>query len=259
MLKKFASLLLLVATSWVAAQNSTANYQKHPVFPECEGIALNALEDCFNDTLKQFVFDNFKMPEIVASENYQGSMNVFFEVDKEGGFKVLYVDAIYDELKDEMRRVFNELPQIAPANYNGKPSVAQFTMPTLIPMAQPSEVTVQTQTNTSGINTSGQVSGQPSEDLSNEYDDIERLNYANEEYTSNINIPLSHHNYSLFDRALNQIGTNSHTAQKPFIYSEVNKYRSFEEANQKILKTRSTWLGRKWWNEGLLVYAGSRC
>ena len=80
--------------------------------------------------------------------------------------------------------------------------------------------------------------------------------YANDEYKSNINIPLSHHNYSKFDPSLNRVGLNNHTAQKPYIYSEVNKYYNFEEKNQALLRDRNSWLGRKLWNEHMVTLKG---
>ncbi len=54
-------------------------------------------------------------------------------------------------------------------------------------------------------------------DESPEYDSLEKMPYDNEEYRSSINIPLSHHNYSLMDPYLNQLGTNNHTAKTLFV------------------------------------------
>ena len=128
-MKSIASLLILFSTVLSLGQTSTNNFEKYPVFPECMELEINALENCFKNTLNEFVFSNFNVPEIVAKENYKGSIKVFFEVDKEGKFNVLYVDAIYNDLKDEVRKVFSKLPQITPATYNGNPSFVQFTMP----------------------------------------------------------------------------------------------------------------------------------
>jgi hypothetical protein len=251
-MKNIASFLILFLSVCTVAQNDPNSFEKYPVFEECADKEVNALENCFNNTLQQFIFSKFKTPEIVFTENYKGSIKVFFEVDKEGRFKILYVDAIYDELKEEAKRVFDLLPIITPATYSGKPAYVQFTMPIKIPL----EATALT--NTSEENTE---KTKPSEtekiaELKKEYDNIEKFPYANEEYRSNINIPLSHHNYSKFDHALNRVGLNNHTAQKPFIYSEVNKYYDFEENNQAILKNKTSWFGRKWWNEHLISLKG---
>src|SRR5688572_25277730 len=195
------------------AQVPAAQYEKYPVFKECENADVDALENCFKNTLQQFIYQNFQVPEVVFSENYKGNVNVLFEVTKEGKFKVLYVDGIYDELKEEARRVFELLPTVEPATYNGSPAYVQFTLPIAIPLVATGESIVQTE----------EISKKNErEALVNEYDALENLPYNNEEYKSNINIPLSHHNYSLFDSALNRVGLNNHTAQKPYVYSEVN-------------------------------------
>lgn len=241
-MKSIASLLILLSSFLTISQNSTNSFEKYPVFPECEDVQLNALENCFKDKLNQFIFSNFEIPEIVTNENYKGRIEVFFEVDKEGNFKVLYVDAIYNDLKDEIKRVFALLPQITPATYNGNPAYVQFTMPIAIPLE--------------ALVNSRDIRNDIQPDLTKEYEEIIKLPFTNQEYVSNINIPLSSQNYSRFDAAINKIGLNSHTAQKPFIYNEVNKYYNFENENAKILKTKTSWFGRKFWNEHMVAIKG---
>ena len=243
-MKKYASFLVLMISVSLFSQNPSASFEKYPVFKECESVAIDSLKNCFNFTLKQYVFENFKTPKIVSKENYKGKAEVFFEVNKEGEFKVLYVDATYNEIKDEVKRVFALLPKITPATYSGNPTYVQFTLPFRIPLEEPF------------------LEENPSEeekltnDLSNEYNDIEKYTYTNEEYRSNLNIPLSVQNYSRFDAALNKVGTNSHTAQKPFLYNEVNKYYDFAAVNKKMDFSKSSWFGRKWWNEHLVAFKG---
>lgn len=252
-MKKYASFLLLSLSFSVFSQITSNSFEKYPVFPECSESSIGSLENCFNRTLQEFVHSNFQVPEIVFSENYKGNIQIFFEVDKEGNFKVLYVDAVYNELKDEAKRVFGELPQIMPATYNGNPAYVQFTMPISIPLTPVAESNTSNETNNIPANISEE---KKIETLKNEYDAIEKFPYANEEYVSGINIPLSHHNYSKFDPALNRVGQNNHTSQKPYIYSEVNKYYDFEAENQKLLKNKTSWFGRKWWNEHFITLKG---
>jgi hypothetical protein len=243
-MKKLASFLILLISTIAISQNATASFEKYPVFKECASTQIDSIEYCFNFTIKQFVFDNFKNPKIVETENYNGKAEVFFEISKDGEFKVLYVDAVYSEIKDETKRVFSLLPKITPATYNGEPTYVQFTLPFLIPLKEPQyeEITEKQKL--------------ASENMVDEYDNIEKYPYSNEEYKSNLNIPLSKQSYSRFDAAINRVGTNSHTSQKPFIYNEVNKYYDFEIENQKILKKKSSWLGRKWWDEHMFTYKG---
>lgn len=244
-MKKYASFLIFLISVLSYSQISTSNYSKYPVFKECANVAIDSLESCFNYTLQEFVYSNFETPEIVSKENYKGKAEVFFEVTKQGTFNVLYVDAIYNELKEETKRVFSLLPTISPATYNASPTYVQFTLEIKIPLVEPVQEEVPSKETLVAEN-----------DLTNEYDSIEKHKYTNEEYRSQVNIPLSIQNYSRFDAALNKVGTNSHTAQKPFIYTEVNKYYDFEKENQKILKNKTSWFGRKWWNEHMVALKG---
>ncbi|WP_026450809.1 hypothetical protein [Aequorivita capsosiphonis] len=246
-MKQCLILFVFIFSVITYAQIPSAQYEKYPVFKECANVDVEAMEDCFKNALQQFIFQNFKVPEIVFSENYKGNVTVLFEVTKKGDFKVLYVDGIYDELKMEARRVFEALPEIQPATYNGSPAYVQFTLPIAIPLRTPGE-SIKQETEI--------VEKEERQDLVEEYDEIVNLPYSNEEYKSNINIPLSHHNYSLFDQAINRVGLNNHTAQKPYIYSEVNKYYDFEAVNSQLLKSKSSWWGRKLWNEHLITIKG---
>ena len=251
-MKKFVSLIALLFSVYSYAQSDTASFEKYPVFLECQQIPVSDIPNCFKQTLQKFIYGNFVTPDIVVTEDYKGKVDVFFEVNKEGDFKILYIDGIYNELKEEARRVFNLLPKIDPATYNGNPAYVQFTISIKIPLEEPFS-------DSSAGNDMVVVSQDQQirvEMGKNEFDGIEKLPYSNEEYQSNINIPFSHHNYSLFDPALNRIGQNNHTAQKPYIYSEVNKYYNFESENQKLLKSSKSWLGRKWWNEHFVTFKG---
>ena len=229
------------------AQISDTQYEKYPVFPNCKEVSVDAMEQCFSQKLQQFIYDNFNVPKEVTEQNYRGNVSVFFEVTKEGKFKVLYVDGIYEELSAEVRRIFEMLPTVEPATYSGNPTYVQFTMPIAIPLVEPGK-------SISSALTAAEKD--PREQLVNEYDELKNLPYQNEEYKSNINIPLSHHNYSLFDPDMNRVGLNSHTAQKPYTYDEVNKYYDFEAHNASISKKRSAWLGRKFWNEHMVTIKG---
>lgn len=246
-MKFFASILCCLCLYSAFSQVNTSTFEKYPVFPECIESDIDQLEACFNHTLQQFVYNNFEVPEVVSEENYRGPIAVFFEIDKEGNFKVILVDAIYDELKQEAKRVFGMLPKIKPATYNGEPAYVQFTLAINVPLIAPEPMD-------STLGTTSET--QPDEVVLNEYDSLEKLPYENEEYTSNINIPLSHHNYSLFDPAINRVGLNNHTAQKPYIYNEVNRYYNFQAENEKLLKNKSSWFGRKWWNEHMVAVKG---
>jgi hypothetical protein len=234
------------------AQNSSATFEKYPVFPECDNLAIQDLEACFNSTLHSKIITAFNLPLEVEQDKYEGTVSILFEVTEDGTFNVLFVDATYQSLKDEVIRVFGTLPQITPATYSGNSTYMQFEMPLSIPLKPQSGAIV---------STDGRVPPARQEnsfvnDASQEFAEIKEQPYANQAYRSPINIPLSHHEYARFDAALNQIGANTHTAQKPFIYSEVNQYYDFETHYRSLTWDKTSWFGRKLWNEHLVQFSG---
>ena len=103
-MKKLFLLFLIFFSLNVLAQD--VNYDKPPVFLECESQDIELLDNCFKTTLTKFIFSNFEVPQVVSDENYRGNIFVLFEVTEKGSFQVLYVDATYNELKDEIKNVF---------------------------------------------------------------------------------------------------------------------------------------------------------
>ncbi|MCH7524698.1 MAG: gliding motility protein RemB [Bacteroidetes bacterium] len=251
-MKKFLLLILCILQINVFAQD-TANYEKPPVFPECETQNVENLKACFNQKVLQFVFNNFKMPQIVADENYKGDIVVLFEVDQKGNFIVLYVNAIYDELKTEIKRVFGELPTIAPATYNGRAIYKQYSFQIDIPLVNPASIQLD-----NNLEEKPNAISEIERQAKKEYDSINAslVPYTKLEYKSQLNIPFTHQLYAKFDRSINLVGTNSHTASKPFVYQEISRYYDFEAENEKLNKDVSTWAGRKLFNERLVQVQG---
>lgn len=229
-----------------------STYEKPPVFKECDSIAVNQLKSCFNYTLNKFIFENYKVPSILDEESFKGDVKVLFEVNKDGDFKVIYIDAIYDELKQEGHRVFKSLPKIQPATYNGKPTFIQYSIDIAIPLKQPVMGGIDEGNNTLKAQDSLNAS------LSNEYDKInaEVRTYEKLEYASQLNVPFTHAYYARFDDEMNAIGTNSHTAAKPFLYADVAKYYDIKAEKESLVKKTDSWLGRKLYNEHLVQVQG---
>ena len=106
------------------AQDNLQQDERFPVFTECENVNYSEQENCFYNQIRAKVMTNFELPDAVAEDNYQGKITVLFEVTPEGKFRVIYVDAVYDELKQEAEKVFTELDDVKPATYNGNPIYA---------------------------------------------------------------------------------------------------------------------------------------
>ncbi|WP_412983723.1 gliding motility protein RemB [Pontimicrobium sp. IMCC45349] len=249
-------LLLLVCVQFQLFAQDLPQFEKLPVFPECENEPIDNLKSCFYNQLSQFVYSNFKVPQIVSDESYKGQAVILFEVDAKGNFKVLYVDAVYKEVKEEVQRVFSKLPKIKPATYNGNPTYKQYTYQINVPLDAPNlyNNTIE------DINTKN-----PNEELSlleqaakTELDSLNKniIPYEDLEYNSQLNIPFVHQAYSRFDRSMNVVGANSHTGSKPFVYADVAEYYDLKSEKDKLLKEPKGWWQRKLFNERMVAVQG---
>ncbi|HEX9825082.1 MAG TPA: gliding motility protein RemB, partial [Flavobacteriaceae bacterium] len=251
-MKKFFLILVVFSNSFAFSQN-VETYEKSPVFPECDSQPIENLKACFNNKLNQYIFENFNVPKIVNDDNYNGDIKILFEVDKEGTVQVIYIDATYEELKTETKRVFESLPKITPGTYNGRPIYFQYSLTVKIPLVDPTAMV---------DGAKSQLVEKESENLnatlSGEFDSINNsiVNYQNLEYKSQLNIPFTHTYYARFDQQMNALGTNSHTAAKPLLYDEVSAYYDFEAEKEALKKDSGSWWTRKLWNEHLVQVQG---
>ncbi|RTZ00335.1 gliding motility protein RemB [Flavobacterium sp. RSP49] len=229
-------------------QESGNSAERFPVFPDCVNLQSEALESCFYNQVQDFVFQNFEIPEHLVQSDFQGAVKVLFEVDNTGVFKVIYVDAIDQELIKETRRVFAELPKIQPSTYNGIPTYNKFTMTIAIPLKSREEVVAETLEKAEFLPSSNKKV--------TELDSIVYKKFNNPEFDSHLNVPFSHSYYAQFDASLNQVGSNNHTASKPYTYTEVSKYYDLRGANEKLKKNVSGWWARKLWNESTVAIQG---
>ena len=248
---KFLSVFFVILGYCTFAQTNPR--EQFPQFPECVVSIANEQEACFYNTLQNYIFANYKVTDDAKLANFKGTVIALFEVDTTGTFKVIYIDAPYESLKLETKRVFSALPKIKPATYSGRPTYTKFTLKIALPLVEPNtietknNVFVQDKTNSKLIDNSKELT---------EYNDILYKPFENPQFKSKGNIMFSHQNYGVFDALLNQVGSNNHTASKPYSYEEVAKYYDFEAVNQAYLKQKESWFGRKIWNENLVAIQG---
>lgn len=253
MKKYLSAFIVLFFAQSVFSQ--VGNQEKPPVFEACQNTLNQELENCFYNQLQDFVYHNFQVPETAKQNNFKGKIIALFEVDTTGTFKVLYVDAVDASLIDETKRVFSALPKISPATYNGKPTYAKYTLTIAIPLQSAAEIAQLKEQEEKQIANSTEVLANKENP---EFDAVSKSyrKFSNPQYTSHLNIPFSHNFYTQFDDEMNQVGTNSHTASKPYTYAEVSKYYSLAEANEKIKINKEGWWGRKLFNENLVAIQG---
>ncbi|NNL80644.1 MAG: gliding motility protein RemB, partial [Flavobacteriaceae bacterium] len=247
-MKKFALILSILGFYFYSNAQVETDFEKPPVFPECESVDFDAVRSCFNRELSSRVFKEFEVPQIVKDENYSGEVIVLFEVDAEGNFIVMYVDAAYDELKTETRLVFAELPKIKPATYNGNPTYKQYSFTIAIPLVDPAAAVVSSEERVEEKQNEMEILAKKEMDSVNK----SIIPYNKAEYSSQLNIPFTHQFYAKFDRAINLVGTNSHTASKPLLYNDVSRYFDIKQMNAELNKGGNSWGARKLSNEHLV-------
>lgn len=253
MFKRIAVLVLVFWSAFTLAQNNLS--EQFPVFPNCEGKQLSELETCFYSEVQTFVFQNYQVPD--KFKDQKTTVIVLFEVDDKGNFKVQYVDAIDETLAAESKRVFSKLPKIKPATYNGNPTYSKYTIRIAIPLKNPADAVVEEPKENKLV--TKPITATSAFDKNKELKELDSIAYKkfqNPQFTSHLSIPLSHSYYAQFDAAMNQVGANNHTVSKPFTYAEVSKYYDLADVNSKLMKTKTTWLGKKFWNESMVEIQG---
>lgn len=253
MKKLLISFLLILMSLPNFAQSNGQNKEQSPVFPACKGKFDQELEQCFNRQVQEYVYRNFQVPETLKQADYRGSVIVLFEVGAEGTFKIVYVDSNEEQLAQEARRVFASMPVIEPATYNGSPTYAKFTIKIAIPLQSGEEIEAEKEK--LRILDAQNYTKNNDKELP-EYDAIKYHPFNNPKFGSNLGIPFSHSYYAQFDDELNQLGTNNHTAVKPYTYQEVAPYYNFREVNEQLKLKKSGWWGRKLWNENMVEIQG---
>ncbi|WP_345004209.1 gliding motility protein RemB [Snuella lapsa] len=244
-MKRIIALLLLIVQFNAFSQDQYFN-EKHPVFPDCESVSIDSMQTCFNSKVIDFIFENFTMPQELEDDDFKGEVSVLFEVDSLGQFNVIYIEALYEELKEELRRVFAIFPKVKPATYNGLPTFKQYSVSLSIPLSRKSDAI----SDRSEVKSFSELELKAKSEFDNLQNSLQP--YNNRAYASQLNIPFIHSEYARFDRGMNIIGSNSHTASKPFMYNEVSNYYDFKAEKEKLLKNTNTWAGKKLWNEHLV-------
>ena len=221
------------------------NYTSSPIFESCKSYKGDALKQCFDSHLNELINAHFKMSSDLEGY-YQGEVKILFEVTDKGLFKMLHVSADEWSLKTAASDMFESFPRVTPVTYNGKPTYSQYSVSLKLPLPSNSEKQIKVFT--------PPTIAESSKSDSDEYDVVNEqlIPYKYPEYHSNLQIPFSHDIYSKFDAAMNAIGTNTHTASKPYVYQEVSNYYDFWNSYNHSKYSSNKWFSWKLWNEHLV-------
>lgn len=235
--------LLLPLIFFLVSVSAFSQIEKYPVFKNCDSLQIEQLQACFKSELKNAILKTFKTPQNVVQDDYKGTINIVFVVTAKGDFKLIYVNSPYNELKEEVDRVFKTLPTITPAKYNNHSVEMQFGFPLKIPIEANSEII---------------PISEPDEIIALKTTEIPKdtiIKSLFPEHKSELNVPLLHSTYNSFEFYMN-LGDNTHTTMKPYVYSEVLPQLNLDNQKAKLLQDRKTWFGRKLWNEHLVNVQG---
>ncbi len=248
-------ILLLIIVIFISL-NINAQVEKPPIYPGCENIDIKQIEKCFFNKLEYNVHQNFKTPQNVKDDRFQGKISILFSVTDKGIFEVIYVKSAYKELKEEALRVFSELPNVIPANYDGRSVDKRYALPINIPIEPYEELEISQYIAPPVVATIIEPEVIVKEEIIIE--DIITLvdnDTLFPEFYSELNIPLTHQEYDEIIYYLDK-GENTHTAFKPFLYNEVRPHVDLNAKRSAILKDKNTWAGRKLFNEHLFLIKG---
>ena len=242
--------ILLVSFFWIGVLLHAQSFKQNPpVFPNCSTVEGVETQRCFDREVQLFIFQNFKAPE-----QFKGTVIVVFEVNEKGAFLPLFIDAADENVVKECRRVFALLPQVKPATFNGNPTYAKYTVRFSVPLINPDELPKEPVIAAPKVVAATKFQ----KDLElKEIDSMVYKPFSKPQFESRLTIPFSHRVYGQFDWALNQVGANSHTSSQPYSYAEVAKYYNLREANQALMLNKTSWWGRKLWNEDLVALQGA--
>ena len=130
--KYFKTILFSLTSTFVFAQQGG---KPVPTFCNC---ADTPTESCFYNTIQDFIFKEFSLPENEKKNNYKGTVYALIQVDTIGNFSTNYVDADSPELKQAARDVISKLPTVKPVEDGGKKQVYRYSLRINIPLQKTS-------------------------------------------------------------------------------------------------------------------------
>ncbi len=203
--------------------------EKYPVYRGCESELLNQLEKCFLEKVSNDFYKEFVKPAEATDE--QSNFYIVFIASKTGTFEVIHVSSTCTRINNEVERVFEKLPAFEPATFEEHAIDKQFILyyPESISPIIPTQ-------NIQDV-------------ISNKDDESPTLKVAN----SQLRIPLS---YSYYNTLHGFMPNQNHTGVRPYIYQSDIYIDAFEAQRESLMKDKTGWWGRKFWNENMVEISG---
>ena len=104
--------------------------EKMPAFPGCEGKRGDELKQCTEIEVITFVQSNVKYPAIAKDAGIQGTVFVYYEINKDGEVdNVEVLRGVHPSLDDAAKSSVENLPKHKPGEQRGKPVRVRYTIP----------------------------------------------------------------------------------------------------------------------------------
>jgi len=235
-MKKIVFLFILILSVNTYSQN-----KKAPVYPTCENIPFNELENCFLENLKTDFLAEFKVPSDVKNDTFEGKITTMFSISTKGEYTVNYIHSNYQSVKTEIQRVFKKLPTVKPATYNGHAVETEYILPFYIPLEA------------NFVKKVVAIPVKEKEDISSSIKEHDLNQFP--ELNTSLTIPFTHQQYNLIDTYANAL-ENEHATVKPYFYNETKAYKKVASDKTKLFKSANSFLGKKTWNENLIYLNG---
>jgi len=221
MLKKTICIVLFLLLNGIVFAQS----EKYPIYKGCENTAEIEMEKCFMEKVKNDFYSKYVKPS--DANAYQNEFYVVFIANKEGAFDVIHVSSNSVSVNRNVEKVFSELADFQPAFLNGQNIDKQFIL------YYPD---VKKLTRKDGL--------LPTNDISENSHSVIRR--ENSPFRSNLNYfdNNSYHNF--------QNSNNLHTGFKPYLTNLTVDSEKYDSIKNQILKDKTSWWGRKFWNENFV-------
>lgn len=215
LIKKSFVILFLFFNALLLAQS-----ENYPIYKGCENEPLANMEKCFMEKVKSDFYKKYIKP--IDANDYQNEFYVVFIANKEGKFDVIHVSSNSVAVNKNVEKAFSELSDFQPATSNGLNIDKQFILysPNVKKMVFQEDGLLHN--NTFNINKDNSPA---------------RLNLNYFENNKN-------HAYLSLD--------NLHTSFQPFISNLVVNTQKKDSINNTIFLDKTSWWGRKWWNENFV-------
>lgn len=104
--------------------------EKLPAFPGCEDVSVDEIKGCTEGKVITFVQGNAKYPEIAKQAGIDGTVYVYYEIDKKGNVaNAKVVRSVHKYLDEAALEAVKKLPRHTPGSQQGKPVAVKYNIP----------------------------------------------------------------------------------------------------------------------------------